>query len=374
MSNPEHLGKLLEGVEAWNKWRMQNPEIEPDLKEADLREANLWKAHLRDTNFRGANLSEANLREADLREAHLSKAHLWKAHLRDANVRGANLSEAYLREADLREAHLGKADLRGANLSGTNLSDADLRGANLIEAYLGKANLHGANLSGTNLSGANLSGASLVDINLEGANLTGCRVYGVSVWNASLEGATQSNLIITRDNESVIQVDNLQVAQFVYSLLNNKEIRNVIDTITSKVVLILGRFTAERKKVLDAIREELRRRDYVPVLFDFEKPASKDLTGTVSTLANMARFIIADLTDSASVPHELATLAPSTVVPVQTVLLEGQREYAMFPDLVKRYHWVLEPYQYKSPELLIDQLKARVIGPAEAKAIELRSK
>ena len=138
--------------------------------------------------------------------------------------------------------------------------------------------------------------------------------------------------------------------------------------------MILGRFTPERKAVLEAIREKLRNRDYVPVLFDFEKPASKDLTGTISTLANMARFIIADLTDPSSVPHELATLAPSTIVPIQTVLLEGQREYAMFPDPVRRYHWMLEPYQHKSPELLIDQLNEQVIAPAEAKANELRSK
>ena len=37
----------------------------------------------------------------------------------------------------------------------------------------------------------------------------------------------------------------------------------MIDTITSKVVLILGRFTAERKAVLDALREELSKRHYL---------------------------------------------------------------------------------------------------------------
>jgi hypothetical protein len=114
--------------------------------------------------------------------------------------------------------------------------------------------------------------------------------------------------------------------------MNYERIRSVIDTITSKVVLILGSFTPERKVVLDAIRDELRKRDYLSVLFDFEKPAKKDLTGTISTLANMARFIIADLTDPSSVPHELATVVPGTVVPVQAIILEGQREYAMFPD------------------------------------------
>jgi len=139
-------------------------------------------------------------------------------------------------------------------------------------------------------------------------------------------------------------------------------------------VLILGRFTPERKAVLDAIREELRKRDYLPILFDFEKPNSKDFTGTVTTLANMARFIIADLTDPASVPYELAMIVPGTLVPVQTILLEEQREYSMFVDLKSRYHWVLEPYRYESENLLLAQLNEKVIAPAEAKAQQLRTK
>ena len=76
-------------------------------------------------------------------------------------------------------------------------------------------------------------------------------------------------MIITPRYEPEITVDNIEVAQFVYLLLHNEKIRDVIDTVTSKAVLILGRFTAERKAVLDALREELRKRDYLPILFDF---------------------------------------------------------------------------------------------------------
>jgi hypothetical protein len=45
------------------------------------------------------------------------------------------------------------------------------------------------------------------------------------------------------------------VAQFIHVLLNNKNVRDVIDTITSKAVLILVRFASERKPVLDAVRD-----------------------------------------------------------------------------------------------------------------------
>jgi hypothetical protein len=122
----------------------------------------------------------------------------------------------------------------------------------------------------------------------------------------------------------------------------------VIDTIGKKAVLILGRFTADRKTVLDAIREELRKRDYLPILFDFGKPASQDLTATVSTLAHLARFIIADLTDPSSIPHELAIVVPTTPVPIQPIILSGNSEFAMFQDLRRRHPWVLTTHRYDS--------------------------
>src|SRR5829696_6567840 len=220
-----------------------------------------------------------------------------------------------------------------------DLSGADLSRANLSVAYL----------SGADLSYADLRRSVLVKTNLTRTTLTGCRIYGISAWSLNLEGAKQQNLNVSDlgSNEPAIMVDNLEVAQFIYLLLNNERIRQVIDTITSKVVLILGRFTEERKAVLEAIQDSLRQHDYLPVLFDFDKPASRDLTETISTLAHMARFIIADITDAKSIPQELQAIVPNLPsVPVQPLLLDSEYEYGMFEHF-KRYPWVLEVYRYK---------------------------
>jgi hypothetical protein len=129
-----------------------------------------------------------------------------------------------------------------------------------------------------------------VNTNLTDADLTGCRIFGLSAWGLKLDGTKQQNLIITDENEPEITVDNIEVAQFVYLMLHNEKIRDVIDTITSKVVLILGRFTADRKVILDALRDELRKCNYLPILFDFDKPTSQTRDETITLLARMSRF------------------------------------------------------------------------------------
>jgi len=432
MANEEHVALLKQGVAAWNTWRDANLDIYVDLRKADLiganlREANLGKVNLSDANLKGANLKGANLskadltgaflRGADLFEAELSKADLIKAdlieadliranlsgvnfseanlneavligaNLSDANFRGAglfeadleeaNLSGANLSDANLREANLIKANLSGANLSGVDLTDADFRAANLSDANLREADLifadlSGADLSRTTLQGADLSAASLVEANLTNADLTSCCVYGVSAWELKLEGTKQQNLVITH-GEPAITVDDIEVAQFVYLLLHNERIRGVIDTITSKAVLILGRFTDARKAVLDALREELRKHNYLPILFDFSVPATRDITETVSLLARMARFIIADLTDPSSIPKELEAIVPSLAVPVQPLLEGASRPYSMFKDYWK-YEWVLPVYRYEGLEPLLATLAEKVIAPAEGKVRALEER
>lgn len=137
-------------------------------------------------------------------------------------------------------------------------------------------------------------------------------------------------------------------------------------------MLILGRFTPERKAVLDVLREELGRRGYVPILFDFEKPASRDITETISLLARMARFVVADITDARSIPQELSVIVPVLPsVPVQPLLLRGSSEYGMFEHFT-RYPWVLPLHHYETQEQLIAAIGELVIEPAERKALELR--
>jgi hypothetical protein len=112
----------------------------------------------------------------------------------------------------------------------------------------------------------------------------------------------------------VITVDNIEIAQFVHLLLHNEKIRDVIDTIGKKGVLLLGRFTEGRIAVLERLRAELRERGYLPIVFNFDKPETKDFTETVRLLAGLSRFVIADVSNPKSAPLELKATVPEIMI------------------------------------------------------------
>jgi len=234
MANPNHLSILWQGVEVWNKWREDNPDVEPDLMRANFSGANLIEADLNATNLDGADLSGASLSSADLSGASLTGADLTRTHLFGAVLKGANLRIANLRKSDLSIADLSGASLSGASLSGAKLSGANLSGATFIKAYLNGALLSGAllsgaslnkaSLSGANLRGANLSNAALFKADLSGSLLSGTNLNRANLQKATLQGAdlTEASLM-----EADLSKANLQEADMISANLTNANITGV---------------------------------------------------------------------------------------------------------------------------------------------------
>jgi hypothetical protein len=142
MANPEHVAKLKEGVEAWNKWRAREPQVTPDLTLASLPGTILHGASLV-----GVNLARSNLFDANLASANLS----------GANLDGANLAEAILFRANLENAILDEANLSGAHLAGANLTNSVLFGANLNRSNLDNTDLSKAAIGTTSFGDNDLS-------------------------------------------------------------------------------------------------------------------------------------------------------------------------------------------------------------------------
>jgi uncharacterized protein YjbI with pentapeptide repeats len=180
MANEEHLKILKQGIEKWNNWREENPEIIPDLSGislADFHHLVIVNQSPNAVNFTRGNFSKVNLSGVDFRM--ISRRGCYSAHvsfieadLSEAKLQGAKLHDAVLRGANLIAAELIRADLRRAKLQGANLSRADLSDARLPNAYLTGAILTGACVDGWRIEGANLDDIECDYVYLAAKDLT----------------------------------------------------------------------------------------------------------------------------------------------------------------------------------------------------------
>ena len=421
MANEKHLQILLQGVETWNNWRqrwgdewlnLSRVDLRGfDLRNADLRGCRLDLSDLSGSDLRGANLRHADLSMAKLCNANMNGCYLFHTTVDEADFSGAKMievtfsddlegrkeitlgkfmrcdltranfcnvhfdmvsfKEAILTDADFEhaefdggitvfeKARIQNASFRNAWLVGANMAEADFRQADL---YM--ANLAHATLSDADLRGARLLGCMLVETNLEGANISGCSVYGVSAWSIVGTPKEQNNLNISPERQPPIYVDDIEVAQFIFLLLNHKKLRQVVNAVTQKGVLLLGRFSDGGLENLQAIAQKLREQQYLPILFDFDRPDQRDYTETVKTLAWLSRFIIVDLSGP-SIPQELHAIAPHVAVPIFSIIQNGYKPYSMFADLLK-YPWIKSPIQYDNTDALLQVLSDKILEPAEA--------
>jgi hypothetical protein len=139
MANKKHLDMLKKGVNAWNRWRKDNPEItRPDLVQAELGGESLQGVDFRAVSIHNAKLSGADFSGADLIAADLAYADLSRT----------NLSQTLLQLTKLEGANLLDANLYAANLFGADLRRANLNGANLTDSVIGECRFEDNDLSG----------------------------------------------------------------------------------------------------------------------------------------------------------------------------------------------------------------------------------
>lgn len=152
-------------------------------------------------------------------------------------------------------------------------------------------------------------------------------------------------LIISRN--PFITVDNLEIAQFIYLILNNKKISNLITTLRTKAVLILGSFHNDSKikitpkKILERIKKELLNNNYIPIIFDFESSKKLDLINTIKTLALLSSFIIVDLSIPAGQLVEIGNLAREFPIPFIPIASKKTKYITSMvgKNALGNYHW-----------------------------------
>ena len=311
----------------------------------------------------------------------ISRPDLSGMNLKGKDLTGVNFEGCILQRVDFSRALLDGANFNDADLTEANLSGASLVGSRGTNTTFCQANLYGADCRNSQFRHCDFENACLNETDIGGACISESLVYGIAAWSIKSENSIQSNLHITKYglgdariiNSSIYQlpqntatVDSIELAVLLHILTNYPNPATILNLLSTRIVLILGRFTEERKQVLDSIREHLNGTKYCPVMFDFVKPGNRNFTETVSTLAHIARFIIADITDAKVVIQELHRIVPlNPSVPVQPICHIDDEINVIIDDLTP-YPWFLNIVRYSDSQVLIKSFEDSVISQAES--------
>ena len=250
-----------------------------------------------------------------------------------------NLSGILIHSAFAEGLNLQRATFDGTTFEEGDFSRADFRGATFLNTKFNKTILTGANFDGATFINCNLNRVNLVGASFQVKEITETVVYGISAWDlVTSEESKQSKLVIEKtydlysdfikQGELPLMVEDIELAQFIYYLSNHKKLRDTLNILNDKGVLLLGRFKDGGLERLYSIRDWLHRKGYMAMIFDFDRPDNLSKIETVVTMAGLSKFIIADLSGS-SVGHELASIVPQLKKP----LIAFGNIYALVPDL-----------------------------------------
>jgi len=150
--------------------------------------------------------------------------------------------------------------------------------------------------------------------------------------------------------------------------LDGLNFSEIMSALSKRRVLILGRFSARRMPVLTALKKQLAAHPnrYLPELFTYSRPMSRDLVETILGSAALSRFIIADLSEPRSLPQELQAIVPNLQsVPVVPIINEGGRVFATFDSIARRPNVVQPTLRYRNIPDLETKLDGQIIEAAE---------
>lgn len=202
MANEEYLNKLKNSIKEWNKWRVENPKISPSLRNIDFASEFPNKNEIYDLpSFEGGNFSNIDLHGASLRNGFFINC-----SFDGSRINFADLVDGYFQSCSFRNVCMCVTKIGSATFNNCIFEDSDLSYCSAEET----------SFMGSEFINTKLENVSFVSNNFTDTKLIGCSVYGISSWDLNLENSTQQNLIITKEDQPIITVDNIELAQFLY--------------------------------------------------------------------------------------------------------------------------------------------------------------
>ena len=172
-------------------------------------------------------------------------------------------------------------------------------------------------------------------------------------------------------HQEKIKQDHLQLVTATTNRVKDMDkgqYKATINESLNRQVLILGRFSPRRKKILDALKKILNQHPggYLPLLLVGKKPKGITLGEWGLYTAIASKFIIADISEPKSIPDELRGIIPQCPSrPVVPIINQSGKQYALAEEWALRKNVAQPTIRYKNKEDLGRKIREEVIPAAE---------
>jgi hypothetical protein len=271
---------------------------------------------------------------------------------------------------DFEHARFERCTFTSSVRSNGNFRSSEFENCTFTETNFINADFRGATFRWVVMENVNFRFACLSDCKFYDSKIIGCKIYGASIWDIDAVRTEQRDLLIPNRKENgkwtgeTITIDDIQLGNVIFLLLDNANYRKMFNESKKKSVLILGRFGKNLEQTINPLKNELRKRNLSPIVFDFDKPNALDLMEAIVLLAFMSKFIIADLSDATSVIGELQAILSSQMLPVLPIIRRSSTLFSTYA-FTNKFIWIAQPLIYDEIQQVIEKFDSVIIKTAE---------
>lgn len=209
MANIEHKNTLKKGSSIWNLWRNNNPQISPDLSDINF----ITEFPNTNENYNLPKFINYNFKNSNFRKVSLRNITFINCNFDDSYLHFSDLVDAYFESCSFNNVGMRVCKIGAATFSNCIFNNSDLSYSSAVEA----------NFTGSTFNNSKLEQMSLINCNFSESILTKCRIYGISSWDLITTNSKHSDLVITKEDQPTITVDKLELAQFIYMIINRRQ-------------------------------------------------------------------------------------------------------------------------------------------------------
>jgi len=202
----DYIAEIRRGSESWNDFR---------------KTVNGAKPILRNINFATQFPNQSNVYNLpELENFNFSNCDFHSSSFRNGSYINCVFDFSSINFSDLVDAYFYNCTFKNSSLRVSKIGSAHFINCNFENSDLSYCSAEKTDFTGSVFKNTRLEYIRFVKCNFSDTKINYCFFYGTSTWDIIADDSIQQDIVITSNDDNLITVDNIELAQFIYLLPN----------------------------------------------------------------------------------------------------------------------------------------------------------